>query len=144
MSNKKVIKQLEKLGLQYEDITTKEKILASEKELLKQNINVLLADINENTVDVDRSSEKPLRIQQIINTSIIYNITKLKDLIKGKGKEAYRTAFEVKLNNTGLEQLFSTGVINQKEIKTCISEIAKSKPYIKITRVKRQEIKDEL
>jgi hypothetical protein len=144
MTSKKILKALESLGLQYEDLLTQEKVLGAKKSAVKEEINGILQEIKENTVDVDRDAEKPLRIKQIINTSIVYNVSKLKKLIKTKGKEAYRTAFEVKLNNAGLEELFSTGVVNQKEIKKCIDKIAQSKPYIKVQRVKHQEIKNEL
>jgi len=138
MSTKKFsIKDLEKTAFAYEEAQVNEKKFSAIKQSCKVEIDKILRALKTDLVEVDVKAPKPLRVQRVYKRSIVYDILLLRSLLKPKGKQVLQTAFTVSVNNQGLEDLYSSGVVQYDELQECIKEI-KEKDQISVLRVKRE------
>ena len=138
MSTKKFsIKDLEKTAFAYEEAQVNEKKFSVIKQSCKVEIDKILRALKTDLVEVDVKAPKPLRVQRVYKRSIVYDILLLRSLLKPKGKQVLQTAFTVSVNNQGLEDLYSSGVVQYDELQECIKEI-KEKDQISVLRVKRE------
>jgi hypothetical protein len=133
-------KQIENLALKYEQINQKKKDFDNELSEIKEELKSLLRKQKSDLVEVDEKAQKPLRIQIVNKTSIIYDEDKLKTILKPKGKDIFKKAFKVVLDTNGLEDLYNNGDVTVDEIRSTI-DTTKTSSYIMVKRVKRDKIK---
>lgn len=141
-SQKITVKDLEKVALAYEEAHVEEKKYSAIKNACKINLNKILKALKTDIIDVDKKAEKPLRVQKIYKRTIVYDISKLRTFLKTKGKKALKAVFKISVNNQGLEDLYSEGIVQYDEVQKCIESIEK-KDQISVLRVKKDLKKEE-
>lgn len=142
LESKEIKKEIQTLALTYEKVNTEIAELENKKNVLKNKIQKLLQKSKIDSIDLDRKSEKLLRIQLVHKKKINYDVFKLEKICEQKGEDVIDLVIKKIVDEKGLDTAYNEGLLSYKEIEKCIQEI-KDSSYLLIKRVKK-EIKNDI
>jgi len=137
--------ELEEQALGYERAHQRAKEFESTKSLARGNVGKILEQLELDKYDLlDTVNEegKIIRVQTITKKSIQYDNDKLLQLLKEKGKDTFKRAVILSVDQTVLDDLYNEGIITYDELNDCVAKINES-TSTDIRRVKA-DLKGEL
>lgn len=132
---KKIVEKLEKYARTYEEAHLQSKELEQVKKENRKNAGDALEQMSVDKYEVDQVRDKALRVQKIIRKTVKYDDVKLLKLLKVKGKDVFKRAVSLSVNQNVIDELYNEGVLSYDEIQECVDEIAETSS-IDIRRVK--------
>jgi hypothetical protein len=96
------------------------------KSKARGNVSAILNSLGiekHDLLDTVNEQGKYLRTQLITKKSIIYDNEKLLQLLKEKGKDTFKRAVVLSVDQTVLDDLYNEGIISYDELNDCVDKI---------------------
>lgn len=144
-TKKENLEQLKESALSYEKAHEQGKLLDNIKKESRNSVNRMLLDLGydkHDLLDTVNEDGKILRVQNITKKSIKYDNDKLLQLLKDKGKDVFKRAVILSVDQSVLDDLYNERLISYDELNDCVDKINES-TTTDIRRVKA-DLKGEL
>jgi len=137
--------ELEESALKYENAHGRVKTLEQAKKVARTGVADILEQLELDKYDLLNTVNeegKIIRVQNITKKSIQYDNDKLLQLLKEKGKDTFKRAVILSVDQSVLDELYNEGTLTYDELNGCVDKINES-TITDIRRVKA-DLKGEL
>ena len=142
----RIFKELESWAKSYEQAHLASKEIDAQKKQARTEVGKRMDEAGwepDQKYDFDVQDGKALRVQKIQKRSVKYDEDKMLKLLKGKGKDAFKKAVKISIDQAEIENLYNSGVLSFEELEGCVDAINETE-LVDIRRVKADQFKESL